>query len=339
MKKYYVIQINNPTAGVFALFFSVTSHILFAVEQGYIPVVDLKHVQNQYFKDGKTYKENAWEYFFEQPFNIGLDDIENDAQIILSTGTPFDKYNLTPGLIPQTLDDKTRSFPYLAEVGKYLKFNKELQTYIEDEYKKLIGNEKEVLGIICRGTDYTSLRPYNHSIPPEPETLVKKAKDLFEKYNYKKIWLATEDVDIYEMFKNEFKDVMIDFEQYRFSRKENKYISELIKEDKENKDISYNIAKKYLLSMYILSRCKYIIGSRTFGTLGAYILSDNFKNTEYLDISDNGRYGIGSGVNYKNFVERIFSIKNQIFEDRKIKVITIAGIRFKSKYTSKKRED
>ena len=105
--------------------------------------------------------------------------------------------------------------------------------------------------------------------------MINKAKELLKKYNYKKIWLATEDADIYDMFKKEFKDILIENPQYRYRNTKDKVLSQVFV---DRKDHNYNLGKEHLLTMYILSKCKYFIGGVTCGTHGLWLFSNAFTN-------------------------------------------------------------
>ena len=83
-KKFYVISVTYNIEGLFAIVNSVINHCIYAKKQGYIPVINMKHYKNQYFKDNKAYKDNSWEYFFEQPAGYTLDDIKEEDEFIIS---------------------------------------------------------------------------------------------------------------------------------------------------------------------------------------------------------------------------------------------------------------
>ena len=86
-KKFYIIATTRYVTGIGAILSNYISHVLYAIDNGLIPIVDLKHYQNQYFKDGRTYKDNSWEYFFEQPCGYSLNDIDSDSEVIISDNT------------------------------------------------------------------------------------------------------------------------------------------------------------------------------------------------------------------------------------------------------------
>lgn len=342
--KYYVIGLaNSANGGLFALFANAVSFIIYAKSINCIPVVDLKNFDNQYFKDDRKFKDNVWEYFFKQPANIGLDDIPPNAECIVANEEeyistqkiylPEEKKQrdildliLLPCDLPIDKHCKIKKNPqYMLS---FLNFSDEMQSYLENEYSKIIGDENEILGILLRGTDYTKLKPKGHHVQPSLSVVIDKAKKLLKKYHYKKIWLATEDEDIYNTFKAEFGDLLLDNKQYKYNYSPNngKYLAE-IKVNRENHH--YNLAKEYLLSLYILSKCKYFIGGRTAGTVAVYLMSDCFKHQKYFYIWSLGVYKYVKKVQYKNFLEWIFSFKKECNEDKNYKVITIFGIKIK----------
>jgi len=81
-KKILIVAKSKPTTGIGATVVQYFKYIICSWK-GYIPVVDMKHYTNQYFKDGRTFKDNAWEYFFEQPCGYTLEDIENSLNCVV----------------------------------------------------------------------------------------------------------------------------------------------------------------------------------------------------------------------------------------------------------------
>lgn len=286
MKKiFYVIGYNGGGGGIGAIYFQTLAFIIYALNKGYIPIVDMQHYYNQYFKDGRVYKDNSWEYFFEQPCGYTLNDLDDDSEIIISKPSDISggiNLNLFLRNIP-------RSRVIYKDYFNKVKFNKSIEKYLKDSYQEIIGGEQEVLGILCRGTDYVNNKPYAHPVQPDPKVIINKAKELLKKYNYKKIWLATEDNNIYNMFRNEFGDMLINNPQYRFSDTSHFYLAD-VKIDRENH--SYNLGKEYLRTLYILSKCKYIIGGRTAGIVFTWIISNGFLNQKYVCIWNLGFYRI-----------------------------------------------
>ena len=63
-KTFYVIRSRIDTWGLIACYNHVLGHIKLALEQGYIPVVDMQNYPNTYLDPGKLHQENAWELFY-----------------------------------------------------------------------------------------------------------------------------------------------------------------------------------------------------------------------------------------------------------------------------------
>ena len=63
-KTYYIIRRADNRTGLFSLFNTNLGHIYYAVQRGYIPVVDMMNYENCYLEESKMGVENAWEYYF-----------------------------------------------------------------------------------------------------------------------------------------------------------------------------------------------------------------------------------------------------------------------------------
>ena len=144
--------------------------------------------------------------------------------------------------------------------------------------KKLFGNSKNILGIKLRGTDYISIKPKWHAIPPTVERVISDVKKMDLKYNYDWIFIATEDEIMKEKFINHFKNkakyLNPNFKlHYNYSEKR-QFIS-------LHKDIVGNLdyVKNYLMNIIILSKCTDIVMARGSGAAGVVIISNGFRNS------------------------------------------------------------
>lgn len=333
---YYIISCSEYYCGLFSLFLYILTNVVYADENGYLPIVDLQHGYNQYFKDGCMFKENPWEYYFEQPANVSLDNVDfkncklkyNIGFTYRQTKIAFEEKNNFSSLVDVRVKDK--------KFFNRIKFNKETQIYLDNSYNDIFANESEVLGVLCRGTDFSSTQPYSHSIQPTPELVIKKVKELYSRYKYKKIWLATEDLGIYQKFKKEFGEILLPNPQYLYSSDTKESWLADIKVKRENH--SYLLGKEYLRSIYLLSKCKYLILGLTSGATGLYILSNGFSSQEFVCLFNLGCYGIDSkptNFKYNRFIEKLFSIKSEWCIPLKYKVITLLGFKIKLKRFAK----
>lgn len=324
-RKLYIITSNRANIGIGALILRCLFHCAHAIKNGYIPLVDLKHHNNQYFKEKREYKDNVWEYFFKQPLGFSLDDIKEDDLVIISSESTFcpltTLFEETPLYLPKYIMEDFKTKKIKNELTEFLIFNDETKLYLEKKANEAFNGANDVLGVLLRGTDYTKRQTYEEFIQPETKKVIKDIKKLLAEGKFKKVYLATEDKFIYEEFKKEFGELLIENRQYMYSTNydSEKYLSE-IKVDRKNHN--YNLALEYLASLYILSKCKGFLGGMAGGTRIAYLLSD----WQFCKIYDLGRYGI-----YNSFKEKIFSIKKISTEKDDYEFITLFGFKIKTK--------
>lgn len=274
---YYLIRVDFPMAGLFAIAKSVLCHIEYALDKGWIPVVDLCNSVNQ-FKSGK--RSNPWELFFEQPMNKRLDDITSHDNLVISckAQSPNEKYILTVDAL--LVDHETEINAHSVFYNKYIRLSKQSQDYIDSKYNEIIGQRQHVLGVLCRGTDYLEKKPVYHPVQPEPEIVIEKIKELQKTLDIEYIYLATEDSTILQLFKDEFGIKLLYIDQKRLSNTKDAFISDM--DIKLDDKIKMNM--DYMASMNILSRCDYLIGGRTSGTIAACLMNNKYKYKYLWDL-------------------------------------------------------
>lgn len=328
---YYVINVGNDKSkwGLLTIYYSMIPYISYAKKQGYIPIIDWQHCSSKLFKDGREYKDNIWEYFFKQPAGVSLNDLNDKSQIIVADAEDIKDLVIEEPHISANIKKYKEIFIERFKSFDLIDLNDEIKNYLDEMLHKSFNGETEVLEIIARGTDYTTLRPHLHKVQPDIQTVIKEAKELYKKYSYKKIWISTEDEDIYKIFQKEFGDKLIKNFQYKYHSQKNLPIADYSHINRENH--FYNLSKEYLASIYILSKCKYIIGGFCGGIFGAFYLSKGFENQKYVQLWNIGTYGVWSQLKYKNKIEKIFSVKNRYYEDNKFKVLTLLGYKLKFK--------
>lgn len=285
-KKYYIIRREAHAAGLFSVVNTHLGEIAYALNRGYIPVVDMQNYENCYLSPEEMGMVNAWDRLFEQPCGVTVDEAYRGRCVILSDGNPLPS-SQRPDDDWGFFRNKEGRLDYWRDIAhRYLKVNSLLLEEINKEYKELVSQEDRVLGVLVRGTDYVEKAPREHPVQPSPSMVIKKAHELMDEYHCNKIFVATEDSNIAKLFKDEFGEKYItnsrDFVQY----KEGAYLP-TISIDREND--CYLKGREYLTTIVMLSKSKVLLGGRTSGTVGAMLLSDGF---EYSHMFDLGRYGI-----------------------------------------------
>lgn len=276
-KVFYVIGVDYVTQGLFAIVKNVLVHIEYALEKGYIPVVDMQNFSSQ-FNNGN---QNVWEYFFCQPCGYDLQSIKNSKNIILSRN--IDTW-LGHSIFPSILDENNRN-RHLKLKGIFsnnIRPSKELTRHVETLYNRCVGDKKNILGVLCRGTDYTQKKPHGHPVQPTFEQLIQKIDDYLNQYVIDYIFVATEDEMFLEKFKLRYDSKILYVDQKRFSDLKVDYISEI--GIKQNDLVKLNM--DYYASLYILSKCDYLIAGRTAGTIGVSFMTNGHKDQYYFRLGN-----------------------------------------------------
>ena len=122
--------------------------------------------------------------------------------------------------------------------------------------------------------------------PPPVSLVADTVRTKMLEWNCNKLFLATEDKNIFQVFKDTFGDLLMTFDKEFVNYTAGKLITQC-RIDREN-DLFLQ-GKEYLIEMLLLTKCNSLIMARGFGTLGVMILGEHFDNTYFFDL---GRYGM-----------------------------------------------
>lgn len=165
---YYIIRRRAcEGVGLFSNYVVFAGHIRYALTHGYIPVVDLQNYPNSNLEPELIGKENAWEYYFEQPLRVDLEHAYAGENVLLSSGEVPGPFPSSEGAL-KFLNDKDgilTEWRMLVKLG-LLKIKPQLQKEIDNTYNALFAPGDRVLGVKLRGTDAFSQRAFGHPIPP-----------------------------------------------------------------------------------------------------------------------------------------------------------------------------
>lgn len=284
--QYLIIKRECKSAplGLMAYYITNLAWIEYAVRNHIIPVIDMKNYYNAFHRDGEVGKINTWEYFFEQPALISLEEA-------LESGKARYVWNDIPEYQPnESLDFLMNSeiVEYYREVAaKYILFKPEIQKELKAENERILdpAKNRRILGVLARGTDYVSLKPDYHPIQPSVEQMIGQIDYYRKLFECDKIYVATEDAGILETMKNIYGEDLLYSSQKRI------YPSEFfLNDDPEfNQRSPFERGMEYLQSIYTLAQCNGIIAGRTSGTVGAVLMARNY---EFQYIFSLGRYGV-----------------------------------------------
>lgn len=195
-----------------------------------------------------------------------------------NTQCPDNKYTIGVDILSKENNDNLKY--HISNYQKYFVLSDTASNYLLRKVATIIGDKKNILGVICRGTDYLYKKPAGHPVQPQPEQIIEKIAELKKRYQIEWIYLATEDSEILNLFKRTFKDNLLFIDQKRFNNEAENFICDYKYKDGER--VTMNL--DYLTSMHILSKCDYLIGGRTSGTIAANLMSRGFKYHYYWDL-------------------------------------------------------
>lgn len=275
--QFYVIRRHDTHAGLFSFLMTNLGAIDQAVERGYIPVIDMMNYENTLLLPEQVGKHNAWDDYFEQPFQYSLAEAFQSRKVILgSIGQPekFPDFEM--------LNDESMIEFWRKSAQKYLHIKPKIQNKINDIYMSFFGNSK-VLGVLCRGTDYLILKPHDHPVQPDPEEIIRKCRKVFDEQNCEYIYLATEDENIWRQFCTAFGERVRGYQSKRYVMTRKEYLSNML----DLSQTPYERNCEYLISIGLLAKCNCLVAGATSGTYGALVLSEGY---EYQYIYQLGRY-------------------------------------------------
>lgn len=286
-KTFYVIGWNDERGGLFWLVNKVCMHIAYALDNGYIPVVDLKNYITQYSLKNVKERENVWEMFFKQPAGYGLEDVAGSKNVIINRMSPAPSKKYLMG--QAEFYDQPERIAYFRNIFKqYILPNDKTLEYLKAKEQQLLEGKGRVLGILCRGTDYVVARPKNHPVQPDVKQIIKDARLVMKEKCCDYVFVATEDKDMLSTLKAEFGYKLLYIDQRRYSGKDMRS-DQLLAQVKE-KDCERDPLKDaldYFAAIYLLTHCCCFIGGRTGGTKGVLLMEEEF---EYIKIYNLGLY-------------------------------------------------
>lgn len=280
-KIFYIIRRREVYTGLLSDLITYVYKTKLAVDAGYIPIIDMQTSENIYLKKDEVGRINAWEYYFKQPGGYSLKDIEKARNVIRGSGYTEECF---PYLDVNYVLNKVGDFSVYQSITKrYFHLSSEAAEIVESFYNHNFMGQR-MLGVLCRGTDYTQNKPSRHPVQPSLEEVFEKIKEVTEKYKCTKIFLGTEDVGIYRRFKEKYGDTVITNRKSFIKYSGEQSIGKVIKNGTDNLKEE---GMEYLATIALLARCDCFVGGHTSGTVGVMLMNDHF---EYKYIFNLGVY-------------------------------------------------
>lgn len=279
-----IIYIIRPTSengiqGLMSLFVQTLRKIDYAKKKRYIPVVDFKNYNTQY-SDGKS---NAWEFFFKQPGNISLEEAYESKNVILSGVSLFKRENFNLYKDTIFIDDRMSEYCYNI-INNFIKYDEIVNKMVEEENDRIM--VENCIGVYIRGTDYTKLKPPGEYIQPSINEVIEKINEFMKNDEKMNIFLVTEDLDNYKILKEKYSEKLkiVSYDNFIDSSQVSDFLSH---ENLLENDVVKR-GRDYLVKEILLSKCKCLISSITYGSIAAFAINGNKYKDKY--IFNKGKY-------------------------------------------------
>lgn len=237
-----------------SVFTYVMGRIDYAHRNGYIPYVDIDNGQGT----------SMFGRYFKQKTSITREEVYQSKNVLLSG---WDSKPVFPGWCNWINTDFNGQKKELFD--QHITFTDEVLDAVQREGERI--KPEQCLGLYLRGTDYTSLKPLGHPIQPALEDVRDKIDEILEKRRLTKIYLVTEDRQVYEQVARAYPGLVVTVREDRFwdEYDRDKLIHETIQ--KHGSIEENNVL--YLTKIILLSQCDAFVGGRTNGSVVANALN------------------------------------------------------------------
>lgn len=262
--KYYVIIRSEGGAGFFSNYFWVMGHVAFAEKMGYIPVVDMENYPTLYSEeepvDGTN---NAWNYYFENIGNVGLDEVYASGRYIMGKDKYLTKYAEKYSMFPYRYPSERMIAYYAPIIKKNLRIKQSLVNEYKREWIEKTSGSNNILGIHIRGTDMKN--NLGHPMPAPVSEYIRRTHEMLEKHpDISRIFLATDENEIKEAYEQEFEGSAATlFMNEAFRAWDDGHVKKTglheMKLDNPRPHHKYLLGKEVLRDAWFLSRCQYLL--------------------------------------------------------------------------------
>lgn len=186
-EKILLLDYATESAGLVDIiqFTYVYAHM--ARERGWVPVVLLDKKPNQYLgKNG----ENMWGYFFRRVSLLTPENALRSAQVVRASTNHMRLNQYTQNPYQRELFDRVLECLQSHNQGDFhgiIRMNPSVEYGILKHVQATLGSDKNVLGVMCRGTDFSSaFTPRNAS----PEDMIAATRYYLRKYLIEHIFFS-----------------------------------------------------------------------------------------------------------------------------------------------------
>lgn len=252
-KVIMLLENQSHHAGFCAVWVYILNRLSFSDKMGFNYVIDWE--ESEFYQEdhpicGST---SIFEYYFEQPSGITLEDARRSRFVIYDWNSPEFGYN-DAFHVGDSNDYKftEKDVEQFAKIQrKYIHLHEEIESSIKEQIKKLFYGKTNVVGVHARGAD-TKIGYKGHPTIVTSENYINETQKMVEKFKADFIFLATDDQEILEQFKNAFGERVVYYEDV--IRSTGNIMNCFIEENRENHH--YLLGLEIIRDVYTLAACR-----------------------------------------------------------------------------------
>lgn len=266
--------------GFFAVFRRTLDALYFADYYNAVPYIKYSHDFLYSENHAVNGTENPFEYYFNQPTSLDLNSAKN---VLIYSNNNRD--------LAESLNDKVWNYvvseKYIEEMSKimakYISLNITTENYIKNNIYRCL-NGKKTLGIHSRGTDYRA-QYKGHPNFVTVKQYFEAIDELLHKHRFEQIFLATDDSEILEDFKNKYGNILVYYDDvFRGKSTSGVHTTNNIRENH-----NYKLGLEVMRDMYTLAACNGLVAGMSQVSMSARITNKAFYTPyESICILDNG---------------------------------------------------
>lgn len=251
-KVIMLLENQSHHAGFCALWVYFLNRLSFSDRHGFYHVIDWNEsefYQEDHPVNGAT---SIFEYYFEQPSGISLEDARKSSFVIYDWNNPEFGYNDTFH-VGDTNDYKftAKDIEQFAKIQrKYIHLHADIEKSIKEQIQKLFRGSNNVLGVHARGAD-TKIGYKGHPTIVTSEDYIDETQKMMNKVKADFIFLATDDQEMLDQFKAAFGDKLIYYDDV--IRSTGTVMNCFIEKERENHH--YLLGLEIIRDVYTLAAC------------------------------------------------------------------------------------
>lgn len=275
-KNIVVLDYSCDNEGLGSITKCAFAHFMWLTRSGYVPVMNLSKYPNQYLT---AEGENMWEYFFEPVSPVSVEEAYQSQHVIIASENDISWCDFHMNPFQRSY---MKAFGNREEFRQVIRINRETGEYIGKKIPEEIQKGKRVLGVVARGTDFRNAaavktnKMWRENVV-EIDRLVEVCSSYKKKYNYDYVYVATEDQEYFDKFKECFGEKLLSIAQkrvtYDYENEDFKSVSELLVAENGK-----TMGRDYLSGVWSLTECTALLYNVE---CGAVRLARLWKQGEY----------------------------------------------------------